>query len=438
MSRHTVIEDALVTSHYDLFLRVDAAIEKNSALRPLFEDLCAYIYALQSEIQVEKPPLKKRKLDISSDAANGDTKAAEGTWADINVAPSWKMADVSFSIPQRKKLHVEIVKKDSKAGVKKGGIRGVNAASNTVEFGANWGEIDQVFCLPVPEKAKKQHNFVVLPRGADGITPAAEGAAAPEPIVWTYVEPTGKDIKEGEDPGPGTTSRAIDQHLGLYKKQVIYPTDKEFSSSIPQPHRKGEKAYHVKAFRGSKEGYLYFTSVGILFGFKKPLAFFPFDMITSVSYTSVLQRTFNLNIGVTAGEQEQEIEFAMLDQADFSGINEYVQKHSLQDTSLAATRKAKKLNINGPPKGGEETEVQEDGATELAKAEAELQDLEDEEEEDYDPGSEGDSDGSGSSSEEEDYDENAGGDEDGEGADIIAEELGSEAEEVEMSDDEGE
>src|SRR5947199_101600 len=58
--------------------------------------------------------------------------------------------------------------------------------------------------------------------------------------------------------------------------------------------------------------------------------------------------TFNLVITTMTGE----IEFGMLDQADYSGINEYVQKHGLQDASMAAARRAKKLNVNPPTKKG--------------------------------------------------------------------------------------
>lgn len=172
-------------------------------------------------------------------------------------------------------------------------------------------------------------------------------------------------------------------------------------------------------------GYLFFTSIGILYGFKKPLAFFDFAAITSISYTAVLRNTFNLAIATPA----QEIEFGMLDQADFAGINEYVQKHGLQDASLAAARRAKKLNVNKTgkkdPTGGEAVPGQEaEEESELQKAERELQDKEDEEEEeddDFDPGSEGESEGSGSESEDEDggggYEEGdtAGVEEDDEG-----------------------
>jgi hypothetical protein len=99
----------------------------------------------------------------------------------------------------------------------------------------------------------------------------------------------------------------------------------------------------------------------------------------------------------------------MLDQDDYTGINDYVQKHRLQDASMAAARRAKKLNVNPPPEAANGTNgtaaAADDGLSELAKAEMELQDLEDEEEEDYDPENEEDSDGSGSDSDEDEYGE---------------------------------
>lgn len=134
-----------------------------------------------------------------------------------------------------------------------------------------------------------------------------------------------------------------------------------------------------------------------MWAFKKPLLFVPYSAITSVSYTSVLQRTFNLNAAVssTAADgtlKEEEIEFSMLDQADFAGIDEYVKRHGLNDASLAAGRRAKRYGVNdakvkeegnGESNGAamEIEEVGEDGETELQKAERMLQDEEDDEEE---------------------------------------------------------
>ena len=153
-------------------------------------------------------------------------------------------------------------------------------------------------------------------------------------------------------------------------------------------------------------GYLFFLSTGIFFGFKKPLMFFAFENIESTSYTSVLQRTFNLNIATraNASDEIQEFELSMIDQADFAGIDGYIKGHGLQDASLAEARRAKRYNVNGgkAEKGGEvnaEGEMEMEGESELQKAQRELEDQEDEEEEDYDPGSDDDTDGSGSSSE---------------------------------------
>lgn len=166
-------------------------------------------------------------------------------------------------------------------------------------------------------------------------------------------------------------------------------------------------------------GYLFFTSVGILYGFKKPLAFFDFAAVNSIAYAAVLRNTFNLVITT----QTQEIEFSMLDQENFAGINEYVQKHGLQDASMAAERRAKKLNVNPPADKGKENGAAAAGAqgeeeeSELQKAERELQDQEEDEEEDddFDPGSEGESEGEGSDSEE---DEGEGGYDEGDTADM--------------------
>ena len=125
-------------------------------------------------------------------------------------------------------------------------------------------------------------------------------------------------------------------------KKVVVPSDAEFASAVPQSHRKGEKAWHVKAHRGSKDGFLFFLSTAIVWAFKKPLALLSIDKIQSISYTSVLQRTFNLLVVVLLDDgREEEIEFAMLDQADYAGINEYVQRHGLNDASLAAERRAR-------------------------------------------------------------------------------------------------
>lgn len=280
---------------------------------------------------------------------------------------------------------------------------------------------DQAFCLPVPEKAQRQWNFVVFSKKAFDRRTGAQVSDA-EQLVWTMNETAPSNIKvaPGFEPVEGDTYvtsclRSMNACLAPLGKSAVIPSEKEFASAIPQSHRKGEAAYHVKAHRGSKDGFLFFVASGIVWAFKKPLALFGFDCIESISYTSVLQRTFNLVITTMAdpvtGKQD-EVEFSMLDHQDFAGIDGYIKRHNLNDASMAAERRAKKLNVNGKPKVEEGTNaeaangVEEEEETELQKAERELEDEEDEEEEDYDPGSEGESEGSGTSDDE---------DEDGEG-----------------------
>jgi hypothetical protein len=172
-------------------------------------------------------------------------------------------------------------------------------------------------------------------------------------------------------------------------------------------------------------GYLFFLKNGILWAFKKPLGYFSFAAIDSVSYTSITKRTFNLSIHVSADLGGAEFEFIMIDQEEYSGIDTYIKRNRLNDASMAEARRAKKLNVNG--KDGEEGE---EGGN-LQKA---MEELEDEEEEDYVPGkNDDDGDGSGTEeSEEEDEggedDENMGSDD--EGSVDIEDELGSELEDV--------
>lgn len=128
-----------------------------------------------------------------------------------------------------------------------------------------------------------------------------------------------------------------------------------------------------------------------------------------------------------------EYEFSMIDQADYSGIDDYIKRHGLQDASLAEARRAKVYNVNGGKKDEEGTTAAETagvgGESELQKAQRELEDQEDEEEEDYDPGSEGESEGSGSSSEEEEDEEHEDDGQDSDGdEDLVKGELGSAAE----------
>jgi hypothetical protein len=288
------------------------------------------------------------------------------------------------------------------------------------------------FCLPVPEKAQKQYNYVLFYEDSHIVTSRHSGPT--DPLVLT-VPATGPKPEALSGRDLATANTVSDQHKTLFHfyinqqlkaagrgVTIVEGNPKIFSSAVKEAHRPNEPAVHVKAFRGSKDGYLYFLPNGILWGFKKPLLFLPKDQIVAISYVNVLQRTFNLAIEVdvrykqpdgTYEEEKEEFEFGMIDQEDFNGIDTYVKRHGLQDASMAEQRKAKRLGINMVKgEGGQKIDVGD--SSELLKAEQVLEEEGDEEDEgtegeDYDPGSEGESEGSGTSSEEEDGD--GGGDE---------------------------
>lgn len=169
------------------------------------------------------------------------------------------------------------------------------------------------------------------------------------------------------------------------------------------------------------------------------MAYFPLHAIESISFTSVLQRTFNIIITTVSStttdpsETRTEHELSMVDQADFQPIDAYIRSHGLNDASMAAERRAKAYNVNKPSaaqEAGGENGEEVDGRGEIEKAEELLQDQEDEEEEDYDP-SGGESEGSGEDSEEESGEEGEGY-EDGEEEEWDEdEEVGAEVEEEE-------
>ncbi|KAL9008850.1 MAG: hypothetical protein Q9173_006070, partial [Seirophora scorigena] len=393
-----------------LLSRIDLATSKppvstNVQLKKLLQDVRLFISASTPQLHGQQPPpqSKKRKLDDVNHASNTPDQA------DI-------ITDVSFSIPQRKKLKLSLSRNPDQ-----GSIKACNPSTNETEFAIPWTSIEYCLCVPVPEKAQPQWNFCIFPTEGEGH----------EQILFTIPggNVKGDAIHTDTQFGPEESYKDVVMRMMNQKlnRKISEPNEKEFASQVAQAYRKGEKAVHAKAFRGSKDGYLFLLPDGIVWGFKKPLAFFPFHAITSISYTSVLQRTFNLNLTTTttinsapnsnpnSENATTEIEFSMIDQADFAGIDAYIRRHGLHDASMAEQRRAKKLNVNGAnnKKGGEgddDAAENGDGEGELQKAAREAEEMEDaeeEEDENFDPGSEGESEGSGSSDSEE---EGEGGD----------------------------
>ncbi|KAK1969988.1 Rtt106-domain-containing protein [Colletotrichum sublineola] len=429
--------DAVFKSRPDILQGIQKAADTPARIA-LFNDIANFVH---EQINGPEPASKRRRVD---EGPTNGFKATNTNGAALNTAPKssgtgnaadeevlLEIKDISVSVPQRKKYDLCFTANHLYA-------RAPNTTAPVEGIIYAWEDIEYAFYLPVPEKTQVQHNYVLFPRGT-----CLPTKTSPEKEALVFTVPS-TPPKQGTVGGPraSAASAVSDTYRGLLdwaltthlssagnRAEIVAADPSIFHSLVRQPHRPSEKAVHVKAFRGSKDGYLFFLPNGIFYGFKKPLVFLPIDRIVAFSYTSVLQRTFNIVVEVfTEGDATEEIEFGMLDQEDYAGIDEsYVKRHGLQDRSMAEQRKAKmeltenlKAKKAADAEAGANGDVDGNGMTELEKAHLEaeqaLQEEEDEDEEDYDPGSEGESEGSGTSDDDDDDDDDdeAEGDQDDE------------------------
>ncbi|KAK4096119.1 Rtt106-domain-containing protein [Parathielavia hyrcaniae] len=460
-------------SRPDILAGIQTAADNPTRTR-LFNDIASFIRErLDSADAQDEPASKRRRIDVAQTQFNGHPQnrtlptATSSQLASLSPDAAsqdpilLEIKDISVTAPQRKKYDFCFTKNFLYARAP-----GTSVPVQGIIY--PWQSIEHAFYLPVPDKSQAQYNYVLLPRDSylpvtkQGSANPGDRPAALEPLVLTV---SATAPKPGSVGGPSAMpAEAVSdtysslfhwalttwmRSAGNHSCQLIGSDPKLFHSVARQPHRPSEKAVHVKAFRGNKDGFLFFLPTGILWGFKKPLLFLPLNRIVAISYTNVLRTTFNIVVeldtdpvsGVAnsgGGAVEKEMEFGMIDQEDYQGIDErYVRRHGLADRSMAEQRKAKRElaeNNKKPAAAGDGDEAAaeagadaDDGLTELERAQQEaeqrLQDEEDDMEEDYDPGSEGDSDGEGSSSEEEE-DEDAQGDYDEDDEDEIEDEGG--------------
>ena len=186
---------------------------------------------------------KKRKLDHDSESALSAFK------------PRFEVRDVSFSIPQRKKLHLELSEDR---------ILLRNPSNTQTEASELLKDYAYAVRLPVPEKAQKQYNYCLIPAYGEGIGRQQPGdGKIANTILWTVNFGPPKAAKALDSAWSkelaSSGDEILDDALNIALKkaaniQLTYPDEDEFASAKPESHRKGETAFHVKAFKGSKEG----------------------------------------------------------------------------------------------------------------------------------------------------------------------------------------
>jgi hypothetical protein len=261
------------------------------------------------------PPAKRQKVDSPATASPSTVLL---------------IRDISFQTPLRKKLNLIFTQTT---------LEGHSPAN--AQLSVPIAQIRHVICVAAPDKTAKTWNFVVI---YENEADEAVCFGVPDTIAKTAVAGTFQF-----DPAESYKSILI-AALKQLKIGVVEPSSEEFASPIPLPGRPKDPAFHAVSHRGAKEGFLYFLATGILYGFKKPISFFPIDTIREVTFTNILQRTFNLV--VSTEENVDGEEFGMIDQVLFAGIQGYTVKHGIQDASLSDERKARRT-------GRQEQEVNE-------------------------------------------------------------------------------
>ena len=100
-------------------------------------DIATYILTLYQTTGTEStvPPSKKRRLNGDSDANERKTTSNNDEPTSSQWHNAFRISDISFSIPQRKKLSLEI------SAERKEGIRAVNPKTETEEFSIPWIDI---------------------------------------------------------------------------------------------------------------------------------------------------------------------------------------------------------------------------------------------------------------------------------------------------------
>lgn len=107
----------------------------------------------------------------------------------------------------------------------------------------------------------------------------------------------------------------------------------------------------VSAYKGSKEGSLVLMSTAthsyLVFGFKKPVIIVDFASIRSVSYKDITKFTYTVMVTIQSGDNEQVMDFSMIDHNSFLVVDEFVRSRNIEDSSFDVKLKEKATNEKG-------------------------------------------------------------------------------------------
>ncbi|KAI7855353.1 hypothetical protein BDC45DRAFT_605010 [Circinella umbellata] len=296
---------------------------------------------------------KKRKLDSPSTTLN---EKEEQKTISIN--------DISFQLPARKKLNMIFTSTRR--------LYLVNTKTEEMDFTFDLNELEQVCCVPSPVPTKG-HTFTLFFK-----------QQPMDPIVFTIQQKGDIHIlRPQQQQQPSILTEDKEKHIiQILSEQTQHdiqlPSKSIYLSTVLSTttgKRPDEDRFYANVYLKNKEACLYFLPKGILFGFKKPVYYFPLTILSSTYYSGITQHTFNLTLVLkknqlplgslfNGSKDEQEngstLEFSMIEQSEFGGIDQYIKKMNINDKSMSEENMAPETKAKKQQQQEEEEEEKDD------------------------------------------------------------------------------
>lgn len=275
---------------------------------------------------------------------------------DIKLDPNtaiFELRDLSFQSPVRKKLNLTV---SINPRTQKPMLVLSKAGGEVVEFTIDdLSTKNIVFATLLPSSDKAQHQHLVI------CYRQASSSPGNDPLVCSFSTPalTQQLQQSGKLKG--------DIELNDWLARFCLIAGFKLQATFPKVNN---KSFFVQAYRGTKEGVLYFLPDHVLFGFKKPIVLFQSSEIESIQYSNITRITFSVTLVLKSGDR---VEFSMVDQQEFAAIDTYAKGRQVVDMSMSEELKAK------PMKNAEKA-----GALGEAEQEVGADDDDDDEDEDGD------------------------------------------------------
>lgn len=313
-----VVDEELARLPKTLRNQIEETIAKYAETKTVFYDLIKYFEGQTGDKRTDSN--KRRKIEPSKgpiEVVDGSIEKIEGT----NIM--LQLPDLSIQSPFRKRLNLVFgaVKNEKRAYMAL--TKSMDVKPELVLRSLTDQNINFAAVLNVSEKKSLRYLLVDYKVNEGNVYKN-------DPILVQF----NNDLLQeqfGSILGEKTFVQYLTTQLALVDFK-IHDCTKESNENI----------FSVIAYKGSKEGYLYFLPNHVIFGFKKPIFIFNSKDIESITYTSITRLTFNINLDVNVNGITEKYEFSMIDQKEFENIDKYVKTKDVRDNSMADEHKAQK------------------------------------------------------------------------------------------------